>query len=182
MTTLDKNRLIGVAFLVVAFFHLATLLLTLFGFSLTYPYVAATDTAFSKLAEKAGDNSGPTSAEPGTSGFPGFSGMPGAKISPTPAAPETKAQIEAKRTMTMIYVLVGVQLAILVFVLFAGFTVVNVRAGGRTLGIVASLFLLFFYPLGTVVSILAIWFLTGDECMELYSEVEKDKRAPQSII
>jgi len=60
--------------------------------------------------------------------------------------------------------------------------VVSVRAGGRSLGIVASIFILFFYPLGTVVSIVAIWFLIGDECLELYSEVEKDKRSPQSII
>src|ERR1700755_1319443 len=113
MTTLDKNRLIGVAFLVVAFFHLATLLLTLFGFSFTYPYVAPTDTTFSKLAEKAGENSGPAPGGPGMSGMPGIpgiSGMPGVKASPTPAPPETKAQIEAKRTMTMIYVLVGVQI------------------------------------------------------------------------
>ncbi len=180
MTTLDKNRLIGVAFLVVAFFHLATLGLNLFGFSLTYPYVTNnSDKSVTRISE-AVESPIPVESYPG--GIQGVPGMPGMKMSPTPAPPETKAQIEAKRTMTMIYVLVGVQFAILLFVLFAGFTVVNVRAGGRTFGIVASLFLLFFYPLGTIISILAIWFLTGDECLELYSEVEKDKRAPQSII
>ena len=113
--------------------------------------------------------------------MPGISGSRGGNPTPAPP-PETKAQIEAKRTMTMIYVMIGVQGAILLFILFAGFTVVNIRAGGRSLGIVASLFMLFFYPLGTVVSILAIWFFIGDDCLELYSEVEKNTRAPQSII
>ncbi|HEV7645392.1 MAG TPA: hypothetical protein VGO50_15725 [Pyrinomonadaceae bacterium] len=181
MSTLDKNRLIGVAFLVVAFFHLATLGLDLFGFSVTYPYVTNNSDRSATRISEAAESPIPVESYPG--GIPSMpGGMPGMKVSPTPAPPETKAQIEAKRTMTMIYVLVGVQFAIIVFVLFAGFTVVNVRAGGRTFGIVASLFLLFFYPLGTVVSIFAIWFLIGDECLELYSEVEKDKRAPQSII
>jgi hypothetical protein len=184
MTTLDKNRLIGVAFLVVAFFQLATLSLGLFGFSLAYPYITKTSEAVSgKSGENGSQDPARVEAVPG--GFPGFSGPATPKPNgvPTPQpTPMSKAEIEAQRAMTMIYVLVGVQFAILLFVLFAGFTVVNVRAGGRTFGIVASLFLLFFHPIGTVVSIFAIWFLIGDECLELYSEVEKDKRAPQSII
>ena len=180
MTTLEKNRLIGTAFLVLGFFHLATLVLTLIGFSFAYPFVLKTvDISSSKLAEK--DLEDATRVAPTSFSMPGF-GAVNPSTTPTPVPAESKAQIEAKRTMTMIYVLVGVQIATLLFVLFAGFTVVNIRAGGRTLGIVASIFLIFFYPLGAIVAILGIWFLTGDECMEIYSEVEKDRRAPQSII
>jgi hypothetical protein len=175
MTTLEKNRLIGVAFVVVGVFHLALLSLTLFGFSLTYPYIVnRPETASSKIGERAASD--PAYAEPVVPGFPG------ARSTMTPMPPETKAQVEANRTMTTIYILLGIQYAVLLFILFAGFTVVNVRAGGRSLGMAASLFLIFFYPLGTVVGIIAIWFLTGDECLELYSEAEKDKLAPQSII
>jgi hypothetical protein len=182
MSVLEKNRLIGTAFLVLGFFHLVILVLSLFGYSLTYPYVgSAPELPGSKLIEKESKDSSENSF-----GVPGFSGVRNSTQSTASAAApenkENKAQIEAKRTITMIYVMLGVQFAILLFILFAGFTVVNLRAGGRSLGIVASLFLLFFYPLGTLFSILAIWFLTGDECLELYSEVEKDKRAPQSII
>jgi hypothetical protein len=182
MTTIEKNRLAGVAFLVLGFFQLITLSLSLLGYSFTYPYIVNTpESAAFKMSEKAAQDD-PTVFTPVV---PGIQGMQGARNSanPTPMpAPESKAQIEAKRTMTMIYILLGVQFAILLFILFAGFTVVNVRAGGRALGIVASLFLMFFFPLGTIVSICAIWFLTGDECLEIYSEVEKDKRSPQSII
>ncbi len=184
MTSLEKNRLAGVAFLVVAFFQLATLSLGLFGFSLAYPYITKTSEAVSGKPSENGSQD-PTRVETVPGGIPGFSGFTTPKPNgiPTPQpTPMSKAEIEAQRAMTMIYVLVGVQFAILLFILFAGFTVVNVRAGGRTLGIVAALFLIFFYPIGTLVSIFAIWFLTGDECLELYSEVEKDNRAPQSII
>lgn len=174
MTILEKNRLVGVAFLVLGFFHLATLGLSIFGFSLTYPYIGNAPELPVIKTEKSADDP--------TVFAPVVPGIPGARNANTAVPPENKAQIEARRTVTMIYVMTGVQIAILLFVLFAGFIVVNVRAGGRALGIVASLFLLFFYPLGTVVSILAIWFLTGDECLEIYSEVEKDRRAPQSII
>jgi hypothetical protein len=183
MTILEKNRFVGVAFLVLAAFHLATLGLGLLGYSLAYPFIKKTsETASSKFIEN--DSQDPTRVEvvPGSSpGFPGFAPKPNGVPTPQPT-PISKAEIEAQRTMTMIYILLGVQFAILVFIAFAGFTVVNVRAGGRSLGIVASLFLLFFYPLGTLLSIGAIWFLTGDECLELYAEVEKDKRSPQSII
>lgn len=173
--------MIGVAFFVLGFVQLITLSLSLFGYSLTYPYIVNTpESAAIRSSEKIADD--PTVFTPVVPGIPGARG-PNSMSAPTPMpAPESKAQIEAKRTMTMIYILLGIQFAILLFILFAGFTVVNVRAGGRSLGIVASLFLMFFYPLGTVVGIFAIWFLIGDECLEIYSEVEKDKRSPQSII
>jgi magnesium-transporting ATPase (P-type) len=184
MTVLEKNRFIGVAFLVVAFYHLAILSLGLFGFSLAYPYITKTsETVSSKITEN--DSQDPARFEITPNGIPGYPGLAAPKSSglPTPQpTPMSKAAIEAQRTMTMIYIVTGIQLAVLLFILFAGFTVVSVRAGGRSLGIVASIFMLFFYPLGTVVSIVAIWFLIGDECLELYSEVEKDKRSPQSII
>jgi hypothetical protein len=191
MTTLEKNRFIGVAFLVVAFYHLAMLSLGLFGYSVHYPYFTGTSSsavsnkAADKNAERTPDDFSMPSFTGEPSGIPGFPGVtpPKANGVPTPQpTPMSKTEIEAQRTMTMIYVITGVQFAVLLFVLFAGFTVASVRAGGRSLGIVAAIFLLFIYPLGTIISIIAIWFLTGDECLELYSEVEKDNRSPQSII
>jgi len=156
------------------FFHLASLGLTIFGYSLTYPYIVnSPESALTKTSERIADDQ---------TVMPVIPGIPAIRTAATPVPPETKAQLEAKRTMTMIYVLLGVQFAVLLFILFAGFTVVNVSARGRSLGTVASLFLIFFYPLGTVISICSIWFLISDECQELYSEVEKDKLAPQSII
>jgi hypothetical protein len=190
MTTLEKNRFVGVAFLVVAFYHLAMLSLGMFGYSISYPYILkSAETVSSKPADRNSERTPDDFSTPSftgePSGIPGFPGItpPRANGVPTPQpTPMSKADIEAQRTMTMIYVITGVQFAVLLFVLFAGFTVASVRAGGRSLGIVAAIFLLFIYPLGTIISIIAIWFLTGDECLELYSEVEKDNRSPQSII
>jgi hypothetical protein len=181
MTSIEKNRLIGVAFLVSGVFYLSTLILTIYGFSFTYPFLSSTPeiTAAIKAADKAADRTAADDTAGFTAVIPNI-GSPGA--GPTPASKENKAQTEARRTMTMIYVITGVQIVVLLFVLFAGFTVVNVRARGRTFGIVASIFLIFFFPLGTVISILSISFLISDDCMELYAEVEKDKLSPQSII
>src|SRR5882757_5776984 len=151
MTTLERNRFIGVAFLVVAFYQLATLSLGLFGYSLTYPYMTGTTSAVAtaKQAAKPDDFAATPGDTSGIPGFPGLSPNHSPTSAPTPQpTPMSKVEIEAQRTMTMIYVIGGVQFAILFFILFAGFTVVSVRAGGRSMGIVASLFLLFLYPLG----------------------------------
>lgn len=189
MTLVEKNRLIGVAFMVIGFFHLATLILMLVGFSVTYPYMVKTSDvvgAALKTAEANQSMVDDTLVAPTTMGGinPAMGGpnptmMGGANPSPTPS--ENKALNDARRTITMVYVITGVEIAILLFILFVGYMITNVKAGARSLGIAASLFMLFFAPLGTIAAILAIWFFIGDECMELYSEVEKNKGAPSIL-
>lgn len=54
----------------------------------------------------------------------------------------------------------------------AGFGILKLKAFGKQIGLIASVLSLFNAPVGTLIGIFGIWFLTGKSCKELYLKDE----------